>query len=87
MSVKQLKLLSEICGTLGITISSLQNDHTGLVMIGLQARLELRMSEIGIYSFTELGRRLGWELPGKIAARVKELDAQATKDYLKFQEP
>ncbi len=85
MTVKQLRLLNDICTILDVRADHFVNTDTGVVRPHLQELITLRMSELGIYSFTELGRRLGWESPGVIADRVRRLDAQATKDNEQFE--
>ena len=85
MTIRQLKLLNEICAHLGVTVDYFINPKTGVANTNLADFVQLRMSTMSIFSMSELGRRMGLEVPGQAAQIVKQLDAQATKDNIQFE--
>lgn len=63
------------------------DSQTGVIKLGFKDRLKTRMMELGIYSLTDLGRRINLATPTSIGERVNRLDAYAVaanKQHAKF---
>lgn len=69
-------------------MSYFMDSETGYLFPGFRTILGMRMQEVGIYSINDLGRRMNVSNSAKanISARIKSLDAQATKDNQQLRE-
>lgn len=84
MSPKQHVFLLSVCEVLDVSATYFVDSSTAYLKPGFRLLCELRMQEIGIYSFIDLGRLLGLTEPRVVLNKVMVLDAQAAKENCKL---
>ena len=78
------KLLLKICDGLDVSASYFINPQTSILHYSFKILCTLRMSEIGIYSYAELGRVIGLPEPGRMSDIIAKFDLIAKQEHIEI---